>query len=338
MVVLLSFDGSCHHALHHVFLHEQEEDEQFVREVPDQERPSREELYIAPSRLYIEIPYPAVLLQLLYLIGWESSPIAYSGVAFHIAKGAHAWNHGRDNGITQDVAQCDLWKLTNCFPQIGYNVLGTLVHFLFPVVPEVATAEILRIEVAFRGDRACKTTFVKGNTHDYPDVVVLAGWKERIFWALLKNVVDDLNRIHDAGFYESERVVWLMIVNRDPEKANLPLIFESLDGLRPISLPNPLIIPDMELLKINGLRPKIVQTLLGTFSDVGAWKGLFDWDSVLGRPLAILWWNLGGHDNTFVWVVAQDLADKLFAVPVTIGQGCINTVHTQVDGPLEGMQ
>ncbi len=121
-----------------------------------------------------------MLLQLLDLLGWESSPIAYSGVAFHIAKGAHAWNHGRDNGITQDVAQCDLWKLINCRPQIGDDVLDALVHFLLPIAPEVVTAEILRIEAAFGGDRACQTTFVEGNTHDDPDAVLVASWKERV--------------------------------------------------------------------------------------------------------------------------------------------------------------
>src|SRR2546430_440453 len=136
--------------------------------------------YVAPLQLCIEIPYPAVLLQLLYLIRWESSPIAYSGVAFHISKGAHAWNHGRDNGMTQDVAQGYLWKLINCNPQIGDNVLDVLVHFLLPITPKVATAEILWIEAAFGGDPACQTTFVEGNTHNDPDVVVVASLKERI--------------------------------------------------------------------------------------------------------------------------------------------------------------
>src|SRR5947209_12880497 len=129
-----------------------------------------------------------------------------------------------------------------------------------------------------------------------------------------------------------------MIINRDPEKANLPLLFESLDGLRPVSLPNPLIIPDMELLNIKGLGPKIAQTLLSTCLDVGAWKGLFDWDSGRCRPQAIFWGNLGGDDNPCVWFVAQNLSDKLFAVPLTIGQSCINKVHSQVDSPLEGLK
>src|SRR5439155_25558233 len=279
---------------------------------------------VAPPGLCIEIPYPAVLLQFLNLLECESFPIAESSVAFHIAHGTHAWNHGRDDGITQDIAQGDLWKLINCNPQIGDHVLDALVHFLLPIAPEVVTAEILRIEAAFGGDRACQTTFVEGNTHDDPDAVLVASWKERVLWALLKNVVDNLNRIHEAGFYQSERVVWLKIVNRDPKKANLPLLFESLDGLRPVSLPNPLIIPDMELLNIKSLGPKIAQTLLGTFLDVGAWKGLFDWDSCRCRPLAILWGNLGGHDNLFVCVCAQDLSDQLFAVPLTIAQSCIN--------------
>src|SRR5207302_5789961 len=122
----------------------------------------------------------------------------------------------------------------------------------------------------------------------------LAGGKERVFRALVKHVVDDLNGIHEAGFDQPERVVRLMIVDRDPKKANLPLLFESLDGLGPVSLPNPLIVPDMELLNIKGLGPQIAQTLLGTFLDVVAWKGLFDWDSCGCRPLAILCWYIGG--------------------------------------------
>ena len=235
-----------------------------------------------------------MLLQPLDLLGWESSPIAYSGVAFYIAYGAHTWDHGRDCRMTQDVAQGDLWQLINGDPQIGDDVLDVLVHFLLAITPEVVTTEILRIEAAFGGNCTCETTFVEGNTHDDPDVVLLAGGKERVFGALVKYVVDDLNRIHEAGFDQSERVVRLMIVDRDPEKANLPLLFESLDGLSPVSLPNPLIVPDMELLNIKGLGPKISQTLLGTCLDVGARKGLFDWDAGRGRPLAILgrnsWW------------------------------------------------
>ena len=216
--------------------------------------------------------------------------------------------------MAQDIAQGDLWKLVNCSPQIRDYALDVLIHFLLPIATEVVTAEVLRIEAAFGGDRAGQTTLVKSYTHDDPDVVALAGWKERVFRALLKNVVDDLNRIHEAAFDQSERVVWPMIVDRDPEKANLALLFESLDGLGPVALPNPLIIPDMELLNIEGLGPKIAQTLLSTCLDVGAWKGLFDWDSWLCRPLTILWGDLGRHDNSCVRVVAQDLSDELFTV------------------------
>ncbi len=177
-----------------------------------------------------------MLLQLLDLLGWESLPITYRAVAFHISQGAHAWNHSRDNGMTQDVAQSDLWQLINGRSQIGDQVLDMLIHFLLPIPPEVATAEILRIEAALGGDRACQTPFVKGNPHDDPDVVLLTGWQEGVFWALLKNIVDHLNRIHQAGFYQPQRVLWLKIVNRDPEKANLALLFESLDGLSPVCL------------------------------------------------------------------------------------------------------
>src|SRR5216684_3004466 len=101
--------------------------------------------------------------------------------------------------MTQDVTQCDLWKLINGRSQIGDHVLDALVHFLLPIPPEVVTAEILRIEAAFGGDRACQTTFIEGNTHDDPDAVLVASWKERVLWALLKNVVDHLIPIHEPG-------------------------------------------------------------------------------------------------------------------------------------------
>ena len=160
-----------------------------------------------------------MLLQPLDLLGWESSPIAYSGVAFYIAYGAHTWDHGRDCRMTQDIAQGDLWQLINGDPQIGDDVLDVLVHFLLAITSEVVTTEILRIEAAFGGNCTCETTFVEGNTHDDPDVVLLASGKEPVFGALVKYVVDDLNCIHEAGFDQSERVVRLMIVDRDPEKA-----------------------------------------------------------------------------------------------------------------------
>src|SRR5437764_12287175 len=110
--------------------------------------------------------------------------------------------------MTQDVAQCDLWKLINCSPQIGDHVLDALVHFLLPIAPEVVTAEILRIEAAFAGDRACQTTSVDGNTHNDHDAVVSAGSKERVFLSLRSNVVDDDNRIHRAATCSSQCIAW----------------------------------------------------------------------------------------------------------------------------------
>src|SRR2546423_9160196 len=102
--------------------------------------------------------------------------------------------------MTQDITQCDSWKLSDCGSQIGDHVLDALVHLLLPISPEVVPAEILRIEAAFGGESACETTFVERHTDDDPDVVLLTSWKECVFWALLKNIVDDLNRIHQASF------------------------------------------------------------------------------------------------------------------------------------------
>src|SRR5262249_31706930 len=166
--------------------------------------------------------------------------------------------------MTQDVPQGDLWQLINGRSYIGDQVLDVLIHFLLPTPPEVATAKILRIKATLGGHHACQTPFVEGDSHDDPDVVLLTGWKERVFWALLKNIIDYLNGLPQASFYQPQRVVWLKIVDRDPEKANLALRFEPLDALSPVSLPHPLIIPDMELLKVKGLCPKIAQALLGT--------------------------------------------------------------------------
>ena len=84
-----------------------------------------------------------MLLQFLNLIKWESLSVAYSSVAFHIANSAHAWNHGRNGGMTQNIAQRDFWKFINCLPQIRENVLDVFIHFLLAITLEVATTEVL---------------------------------------------------------------------------------------------------------------------------------------------------------------------------------------------------
>src|SRR5258706_14399687 len=114
-----------------------------------------------------------MLLQLLDLVRWESLSVAVGRIAFHIANRAHAWNHGRNGRMTQNIAQRDFWKFINGLSQIRENILDVFIHFLLAMTLEVAATKVLCIEVALGGDGACQTTFIKGNTHNHPDIVAL---------------------------------------------------------------------------------------------------------------------------------------------------------------------
>ena len=59
----------------------------------------------------------------------------------------------------------------------------------------------------------------------------------------------------------SERRIRIVIVNRNSKPPNLPLGFQVFECALPFIPIRPLRVPDVELLKINNLEAKILQTI-----------------------------------------------------------------------------
>jgi hypothetical protein len=55
-----------------------------------------------------------------------------------------------------------------------------------------------------------------------------------------------------------------VIVYGDAEEADLALDLQVLDRFEPVTLANPLVLPDVELLDVYRLEPQVRQALLGT--------------------------------------------------------------------------
>ncbi len=66
----------------------------------------------------------------------------------------------------------------------------------------------------------------------------------------------------------------LVIVYRDAEEADLALLLEILDSLQPVSLADPLVVPDVELLDVYGVEPEVFQASLSALSHMIRRKGL----------------------------------------------------------------
>jgi hypothetical protein len=52
--------------------------------------------------LGVEVAVPAVVLEYIHLLFWESLTIGDGHVALDVAHGAHAWDDGRDGGMAQE--------------------------------------------------------------------------------------------------------------------------------------------------------------------------------------------------------------------------------------------
>ena len=86
--------------------------------------------------------------------------------------------------------------------------------------------------------------------------------------ALVEDVVDDLHRVHDTGFYQLHGVGRLVVVYGDAEEADLALALQPFYRLEPVSLPDPLIGPDVELLHVYSLETEVPEARIRTLRDV----------------------------------------------------------------------
>src|SRR5215204_5074618 len=276
-----------------------------------------------------------MVLEYLHLILRESLTVADSHVALDVADGAHAWDDGRDSRMAQDVAECYLGYLILARPELGDDGQHAVVDLLFAPVSEVVVAEISLFEGGIGGDSARQGALVEGYPDYDADVVFLAGWQETVLRTLVEDVVDHLHRIYDARLDEPHRVRRLMVVYGDAESADLTLPLQVLDGLQPVSLIDPVVLPDVELLHVDGLQSEVGEALLRAIPDVICGEHLLGGNAVGSGPDPVLQRDLGGDVDGLV-PLPQYLPHEPLAVPLPVCQGRVYEVESKVDSPVQG--
>jgi hypothetical protein len=114
-----------------------------------------------------------------------------------------------------------------------------------------------------------------------------------------------------------ERRIRLIVVDRDTHAANLARALQLFQGPAPLVASDPLRIPDVQLLQIDGLEAQVLETLLGREQDVLIGEDLLDADTRLRGPQVVLRRDLGGDVDAAAGI-ANYLPHQLLAVPLTI--------------------
>src|SRR5918993_1876 len=289
------------------------------------------------AALSIEITVPEMVLEYLNLILRESLTVADSHVALDVADGAHARDDGRDGRMAQDVAECYLGYLVLARPELGDDDPHAVVDLLLTFAAEVVIAEVAFFEGGIGGDPTRQGALVEGYPDYDADIVFLGGWKEPVLRALVEDVVDHLHRIYRTGLDEPHRVGCLVVVYGDAESADLTFSLEVLDRLEPIALTDPVILPDVELLHVDGVQPEVGEALLSTLPDVISGERFFRGDTLRSRPDPVLRRDLGGDVNGLVPLLDQ-LPYQPLAVSFPVSQGRVYEIETEVYGSVQGLQ
>ncbi len=202
------------------------------------------------------------------------------------------------------------------------------------VVAEVAVAPVALGKRRTGGDPAGEAALVQRHPHDDTDAVLLTGRQQRVGRRLVEEVVDDLHAVHRAAAHECECVVGLVVVDGDPEQADLALLLQFRDRLQPVTTADPVIAPHMELEYVEVVQAAAAQTGLQALADVLAGERLGRVQSVGRRPRAVLRRYLGRDEHLVVGPLTDDPADDSLALAVAARR--IDEVHAEVDGPVQG--
>src|SRR5215210_8882734 len=119
-----------------------------------------------------------------------------------------------------------------------------------------------------------------------------------------------------------------MVVYGDAESADLTLPLQVLDGLQPVSLADPAVLPDVELLHVDGLQSEVGEALLRALPDVIPGERLLGGDAAGGGPDPVLRRDLGGDVNGLV-PLPHYLPHEPLAVSLPVGQGRVSEVEAQ---------
>src|SRR5829696_1669712 len=287
------------------------------------------------AALSVEVAVPAVVLEYSHLLfGW-SLAITDGHVAFYVADGAHARDDGRDGRVAQDVPERYLGYLVLASPELGDDGLYAVVDLLFAFAAEVVVAEVPLFEGGIWCDPARQGALIERDPDYDADAVLLAGGQECVLGTLVEDVVDHLHRIYRAGLDEPHRVRRLVVVYGDAKSAYLTFPLQVLDRLLPVPSANPVVLPHVELLHVDGLQPEVGEALLGTLPDVISGESFFGRDPLRSGPDPVLRGDLGGDADGLV-PLPDHLPYEPLAVTLPVGQGRVHEVETEVHGPVQG--
>src|SRR5918998_3284031 len=266
-----------------------------------------------PARSGVEVAHPAVGLELLDLIFGQSAAVPDGHVALHVGHRAYAGNHGRDGGVAENVAQGYLRYLVLGNPELRGHRSHPIVHVPFAVAPEVVVPEVALVEGCIRRDTSGQGTLVERNPDYDPDAVLLTDGQQPVLRALVEDVVDHLHRVDHARLDEPDGVLGLVVVYGDAEKADLAVPLEFVDGLQPVPASDPVVLPNVELLHVQGVEPEVSQALLGALPDVVPGEHLPHRNAVGGRPDPVFRRDLRG-DVYPLAALREDLAHEALAL------------------------
>ena len=267
----------------------------------------------------------------------QAAAVAHRHVALDVADRAHAGDDRRDLGEGEHVAQRGLGELPALDAQVLDDRLHVLLDLLRAVAPEVARAEVALRERAVGRDRSRQAALVERDAHDHADVALAHRGVQLVLRALVEHVVDHLHGVDPAGAHQLQRGVRPVVVDRHAEGADLALLLERLDGLEPIALLQPGVVPDVELLHVDDVEPEVAQAGLRAGADVLAGERLARVGGGVARPLHRLGRELGG-DVDLLRPRAHDLADEPLGVPVAVAERRVDEVQPEVDGPVQRAQ
>src|SRR5215211_6022330 len=289
------------------------------------------------TALSVEVAVPAVALEYSHLVLREPLAVADGRVALDVTHGAHAGDDARHGGMAQDIAERYLGYVVLARPELGDDGLHALVDFLFAVAAEVVVAEIAFFEGDIGRDPARQGTLIERHPDYDADVVLQAGGKELVLRALVEDVVDHLHCVYRASLDEPHRVRRLVVVYGDAESADLTFPFQVLDRLEPVPLADPVILPDVELLHVDGVQPQVGEALLRTLLYVISGERLL-WGYAIGSgPHPVLRRDLGRDVDGLVPLLDY-LPHEPLAVSLAVGQGRVYEIETEVHGPVQGLQ
>ncbi len=124
--------------------------------------------------------------------------------------------------------------------------------------------------------------------------MLLAKREQVQFRSLVKDVVNHLYAVDEAGLDDGQGAIRLMVVDGDSKVADLAGSLQVFNGATPVIALQPLRVPYMELLQVNALHAKVAEALFRAGHRVFVREYIVDHMSGTGGPHLILGRNLGG--------------------------------------------